>query len=183
MNEEARSTALDALGRNLERLEPFVEDLLFVSSVSDGPAGAAPRRRWTSAPCSSPFGRRAGRVVRPTEPLRAPRRRPQAAPRIRHLVDNALAHSDGEIVLSRSHALPESVEVAVVDSGVGIFSGDIPQPLPTGSASSTARPPARTGGAGLGLYVPRRIVEARGGRIWCQSRLGHDSRFAFALPR
>jgi signal transduction histidine kinase len=31
--------------------------------------------------------------------------------------------------------------------------------------------------------VCRRLVEAHGGKIWCESRLGVGSRFAFTLPR
>jgi signal transduction histidine kinase len=37
-------------------------------------------------------------------------------------------------------------------------------------------------GLGLGLYIARGIVEAHGGRIWAESRVGHGSSFHFTLP-
>ena len=37
-------------------------------------------------------------------------------------------------------------------------------------------------GVGLGLYISRCIVEAHGGKIWAESKLGEGSRFWFTLP-
>ena len=94
------------------------------------------------------------------------------------LLDNALRYSDGPVTVEIADR-GETFEVAVVDAGPGIFSGDIPglferyHPL-DGS-------PVRQG-AGIGLYTCRRLVELMGGRIWCDSRLGVGSRFALRLP-
>jgi signal transduction histidine kinase len=94
------------------------------------------------------------------------------------LIDNALRYSDGPVTVEISDR-GEGFEIAVIDAGPGIFSGDIPglferyHPL-DGS-------PVRQG-AGIGLYTCRRLVELLGGRIWCDSRLGVGSRFAVRLP-
>jgi signal transduction histidine kinase len=94
------------------------------------------------------------------------------------LVDNALRYSDGPVAVEIADR-GETFEVAVVDSGSGIFSGDIPglferfHPL-DGS-------PARRGG--ISLYTGRRLAELMGGRLWCDSRLGIGSRFAVRLPQ
>ncbi len=37
-------------------------------------------------------------------------------------------------------------------------------------------------GLGLGLYIATEIVEAHGGRIWCEPREGGGSAFRFSIP-
>jgi|GEM_PF-2156910 len=94
------------------------------------------------------------------------------------LLDNALRYSDGPVTVEVADR-GETFEIAVVDAGPGIFSGDIPglferfHPL-DGS-------PVR-GGAGVSLHTGRRLAELMGGRLWCDSRLGVGSRFAVRLP-
>jgi signal transduction histidine kinase len=94
------------------------------------------------------------------------------------LIDNALRYSDGPVTVEIADR-GDTFEIAVLDGGPGIFSGDIPalferfHPLD----GSPARP------TGVSLYTGRRLAELMGGRLWCDSRLGVGSRFALRLPQ
>ena len=94
------------------------------------------------------------------------------------LLDNALRYSDGSVTVEVADR-GETFEVAVVDTGPGIFSGDVPG-LFERYHPSTARPSA--GAPEYSLYTCRRLIELMGGRLWCDSRLGVGSRFASRLP-
>lgn len=41
----------------------------------------------------------------------------------------------------------------------------------------------RRGGAGLGLFNAKEIVERHGGRIWAESEEGEWANFSFTLPK
>jgi signal transduction histidine kinase len=78
-----------------------------------------------------------------------------------NLVDNALRHGEGEVVLA-SRSAPSGIELEVSDEGPG-FAPDIA----TRAFERFARGDrARTrGGAGLGLAIVRAVAEAHGGRV------------------
>ena len=99
-----------------------------------------------------------------------------------NLVRNALAHTPagGTVTVSvRRDAAGARLEVA--DTGSGI-PGDA---LPFVFERFYRVDPSRsrdTGGAGLGLAIARKIVEAHGGRIGVASEAGKGSRFWFEIP-
>ena len=76
----------------------------------------------------------------------------------------------------------DGVRFTVVDTGVGIPADRLDAVF---EAFAQADPGIRSryGGAGLGLAVSKRLVEAMGGRIRVESQVGAGSRFAFTLPR
>ncbi|WP_203069851.1 hybrid sensor histidine kinase/response regulator [Falsiroseomonas ponticola] len=100
-----------------------------------------------------------------------------------NLISNAIKFTErGEIVVSaRLTARPERVEVAVVDTGIGIAPEALPRIFDRfrQESADTAR---RFGGSGLGLAICRRLVEAMGGAIGAESRPGQGSRFVFWVP-
>jgi len=73
------------------------------------------------------------------------------------------------------------VEVNVSDTGEGIPAEDLPNIFERFYRVDRSRARA-TGGSGLGLTIAKRLVEAHGGKIAVQSKLGKGSRFSFTLP-
>jgi len=98
---------------------------------------------------------------------------------LENLVSNAVKHTPpgGEIVI-RAEAADSEVRVAVRDTGSGIRAEDLPHLF---DRFWQARG-KRRGGAGLGLAIAKGIIEAHGGRIWVESKVGVGSTFAFAIP-
>jgi signal transduction histidine kinase len=78
-----------------------------------------------------------------------------------NLVDNALRHGDGEIVLRAApDARDEGVELEVRDAGPGFTPEIAPRAFERFARDDRAR---GGGGAGLGLAIVRAIAEAHGG--------------------
>jgi signal transduction histidine kinase len=77
-------------------------------------------------------------------------------------------------------AASNAVRVTVADSGPGIP----PEYHQEIFDDFFKLPPAldQSGGAGLGLAIARRLVQAHGGKIWVESDPGAGSKFCFLLP-
>jgi len=75
---------------------------------------------------------------------------------------------------------PSEVIVRVLDRGRG-FSGEDPERLfELFYRSSSAR--SVPGGAGIGLFVCRNLIEAMGGHVWARERPSGGAEFGFSLP-
>jgi signal transduction histidine kinase len=102
-----------------------------------------------------------------------------------NLVGNAIKFTErGTVSLQlHSHPAPDGwagVTFEVRDTGIGIAEDAIDglfQPFHQIDGTRSRR----RGGTGLGLAISQRIVEAMGGRIEVQSRLGEGSRFKYTL--
>jgi len=101
---------------------------------------------------------------------------------LRNLLDNSLTHtgSGGEIGIA-AHPSDKWVEVSVRDTGTGIAEDDLPYVFERFYRADKSRSRA-TGGAGLGLAIVRQVIQAHGGQIWVESKVGQGTRFAFMLP-
>jgi signal transduction histidine kinase len=88
---------------------------------------------------------------------------------------DALKENNGQVTIS-GRRLDGAVEICVRDNGPGISDAVrdmIFEPFVT---------PDRNGGGGLGLAICKSIVEAHGGRIFCESKQGGGTAFFVQLP-
>jgi signal transduction histidine kinase len=180
VGDDARRTAVAALESNTARLERLIDDLLFVSSIDS----ATPTLDLEPTDVGTVLdGLASDRLIVRNARTKAlvTVDRAKLDQVLGHLVENAIKYTEGDVILSVSDKGDE-VEIAVEDNGPGIFSGDVPQ-LFERFRQLDGTSTRHQGGAGLGLYICRRLVDLMGGRIWCESRLGVGSRFAFTLPK
>jgi signal transduction histidine kinase len=102
---------------------------------------------------------------------------------IGHLIENAVKYSaETAEVRVRITAGESTVQLDVVDQGIGIYSGDLERifdPFTQVDSTSTRE----FGGTGIGLYVCHTLAETLGGRIDVESVLAKGSTFSVTLPR
>jgi len=99
-----------------------------------------------------------------------------------NLLENAAKYSrqPGEIRVSVRRE-DDHLVIGVCDQGIGISQRDQTR-IFAPFQRLEGHKPDRVRGAGLGLLVCRRLVEAHGGRIWVESEPGKGSTFLFTLP-
>jgi len=98
-----------------------------------------------------------------------------------NLIDNAIKYSkDGdEITVSTTQNKDGVIETSVVDHGVGIDESILPHIFDKFYRNHRNR--SQIGGTGLGLYLAKAIIEAHGGNIWVNSKVGKGSTFSFTV--
>jgi len=101
---------------------------------------------------------------------------------LHNLLENAVAHTGkGGTITVAAAKQGDWVEISVSDTGEGIPAKDLPNIFERFYRVDRSRTRA-TGGSGLGLTIAKRLVEAHGGKITVQSKLGKGSCFSFTLP-
>ncbi len=102
---------------------------------------------------------------------------------IGNLLDNAIRHTPegGRVSVHIARTEAGAVSVAVRDTGAGISEDDLPVIFERLHRLDPSRTRA-TGGAGLGLTIAKRLVEAQGGTISVDSKMGRGSTFTLELP-
>ena len=189
-SDEQRRDFLQLIDEECDNLEGMISDILDSSLIDVGQLGIELQ------PVRLPvMAREAAREMqRPSEIHRFvidfpadfpivdadPRRIKQV---LRNILDNALKYSpDKGLVVIRGEIRPLDVVISIADQGVGISPEDL---IPLFDKYFRVKAPTgyHVPGTGLGLPVSRAIVEAHGGRIWAESKIGEGTTLYFSIPR
>jgi PAS domain S-box-containing protein len=99
-----------------------------------------------------------------------------------NLLNNAIKFTErGSVTLELAVAQANTVEISVIDTGIGISTADMAK-LFQSFAQLDGGSRRRVEGTGLGLYLSRKLAELLGGQIAVYSEFGKGSRFTLSLP-
>jgi signal transduction histidine kinase len=97
-----------------------------------------------------------------------------------NLIGNAKKYCrPGDVIFARAALVGGEARFSVADTGPGISPDEVPHLFQPYWA---AKRQGEKKGTGLGLYICKGIIEAHGGRIWVESKLGEGATFSFTLP-
>jgi signal transduction histidine kinase len=101
---------------------------------------------------------------------------------LRNFISNALKFTtEGEVrVTARLHE-PDTVEFAVIDTGIGIAAEHLPA-LFSDFVQVDTRIQKRLRGTGLGLSLAKKFAQLLGGRVAVESEVGKGSKFSVFIP-
>lgn len=99
-----------------------------------------------------------------------------------NLIDNAIQHSvSGQKIFVEVKTVGNDAVLSVRDTGCGISPEHLPNLFERFYRVDTGRS-RQHGGSGLGLSICKSLVEAHGGTIKCEARVGEGSMFTVRLP-
>lgn len=100
---------------------------------------------------------------------------------IRHLLENALTHTERGAITVTTERIEDSAHIGVDDTGIGIPEEHQSRIFEMFYRVDQARS-TDTGGIGLGLSIARMVVLAHDGTIAVESEVGVGSSFSILLP-
>ncbi len=101
-----------------------------------------------------------------------------------NLVANALRYTPpGGTISISAQPLDDGARIRISDTGAGIPPDDLPYIFDRFWRGDRARTRVDGSGSGLGLAIARQLVQAHGGRIRVESRIGQGTAFTIELPK
>jgi len=167
-------------------LARIVEEMLDISVIESGQVSIDIREydmievvKWVITLMKGEFEKKGIRVVAPAGKNMGFFDRKRIRQVLINLLRNAakFTSSGGGVAVSVEDGESE-LKVMVSDTGKGIPKNELDRVF-----DEFYRGESGEEGAGLGLSICKRIVEAHGGRIWAESEEGKGSRFYFTLPK
>jgi two-component system phosphate regulon sensor histidine kinase PhoR len=185
---EAGQRFADRIGREAERLEALVRDLLDLSRVERGTLDVEPvdlvgmvkEVVGGYADLAEERRIRLDTELRPGISMRGDRA--QLGLLLSNLIDNALRYTPaGGTVCVRLDPAESRAVLQVADTGEGIPASELPRVFERFYRVDKARA-RQTGGTGLGLAIVRHVAEAHGGTVRVDSELARGTTFTVTLP-
>lgn len=188
LDEEERRTFVERIDQTADRLNGFVNQLLDLGAVESDRLGVEPRPMGLSTvlasvidelaemPGTLPVGLTVAHDLPPV--YMDPARIGQV---VLNLIDNARKYGEqGSVVTITAQRQGGSAVVSIENDGLPIPVEERELVFDRFYRGRAARGVSSTG-AGLGLYLCRRLVEAHGGRIWLADRTDGTT-VSFSLP-
>jgi signal transduction histidine kinase len=179
---------MNIIDRQSERLARLVEDLLFVSRIEAGTIRVQMEEVTFAdfmkdvVDALTPQGRSRVWLDVDRTDLRVvidPNRTEQI---LRNLIENALKFSPPDSQVFLTGKVEDGViRISVTDQGVGISKEEIPRIFERFHQAGEVMT-REAEGAGLGLYITKRLVEAMEGEISVESNPGEGTTFRVTLP-
>jgi signal transduction histidine kinase len=107
--------------------------------------------------------------------------------RVQQVIDNILVNAikfspDGGVIRLTMADEPDEIMVQIADQGIGLPADKVERIFERFyQVDGTSR--RRFGGAGIGLAIVKRIIDAHQGKIWVESAINQGSTFYFSLPK
>ncbi len=181
-----RAEKIEKIGRQVQRMTALAGSLLDLSRMRAGRIEVQPERvdlvalakRVTEDLSEIAARGRSSVALHADGPVECvcDRRRTEQA--LVNLVSNALKFAPGTIDVDVFRD-GERARIRVSDQGPGIAPEHLPKLFDRFERGGAT---AGRSGLGLGLYITRRVVDAQGGTIDVQSRLGEGTTFTVSLP-
>ncbi|MFN2564228.1 MAG: PAS domain S-box protein [Gemmatimonadaceae bacterium] len=179
---------IEIMRRAADRMNRLIGDLLDVKRIESGTLAVEPRPEAVATVVGDalemlrPLAKSSSLQLEAAVPDGLPRvlvDPPRVQQVLSNLVGNAIKFTPaGGQITVRAELAPDGVCLAVVDTGPGIPTEQLPHIF--GRYWQGKRTDKR--GVGLGLAIAKGIVEAHRGRIWVESQVGAGTSFYFTVP-